>query len=81
MNQIKTISNLLIQLNDCIIQMNSIILEMNNVIRQSNNNEFNRMPSVSPFLASLFPRCARLYYLRNCDNNNVFVNFCATWRT
>ena len=41
MNQIKIISNLLIQLNDCIIQINSIILEMNNVIKQTNNNEFN----------------------------------------
>ena len=41
MNQIKIISDLLIQLNDCIIQINSIIIEMNIVIKQTNNNEFN----------------------------------------
>ena len=41
MNQIKTISNLLIQLNEHIIQINSIILEMNNLMNFENNKEFN----------------------------------------
>ncbi len=40
MNQLQSISNLLIQLNDHIIQINSIILEMNNIIKLSNNMEF-----------------------------------------
>ena len=41
MNQIKTMSNLLIQLNEHIIQINSIILEMNNLMNFENNKEFN----------------------------------------
>ena len=41
MNHIKTISNLLIQLNEHIIQINSIILEMNNLMNFENNKEFN----------------------------------------
>ena len=40
MNQLQSLSNLLIQLNDHIIQINSIILEMNNIIKLSNNSEF-----------------------------------------
>ena len=41
MNQLQSISNLLIQLNEHIIHINSIILEMNNIIKLTNNIEFN----------------------------------------
>ena len=55
MNQLQTISNLLIQLNEHIIQINSIILEMNNLIKQTNNNDFNKkqMEQISTLLKIL----------------------------